>query len=227
MAIEDRRAAASAYIPALRFRALTRFYEPVVRLTLKDEQVKAKLARDLALRSGMRVVDVGCGPGALAVRLARENPDVDVLAVDGDAEVLDIARRKAEAAGVRVDFRQGLATAPPVKLGSCERVVMSLVLHHLLPPAKAQALAAAFSLLRPGGEIHVVEWGKSSGPLMRALFLSIQVLDGFSNTRDHVAGRLPELLGRAGFTGVEETHRTPTIYGTLSVYRGAKPSATA
>ena len=58
---------------------------------------------------------------------------------------------------------------------------------------------------------------------MRMLFLSIQLLDGFANTRDHVAGRLPAFLRSAGFTLVEESHQERTIYGTLSFYRAVKP----
>lgn len=211
------------YVPALGFHALTRFYDPVVRLTLKDDAVKARLARELAVVPGMRVVDIGCGPGSFAVRLARESPRVEIIGVDGDAEVLGIARRKAHDAGVDVQFLEGMATELPVAAESADRVVMSLVLHHLLPVDKRSALRAAFDVLRPGGELHVVDWGKASDVAMRALFFSIQLLDGFPNTRDHVAGRLPAYLRDAGFKGVEESHRERTVYGTLSFYRGTKP----
>ena len=49
------------YVPALRFHWLTRFYDPLVRVTLKDERFKALLVAQAAVREGDRVLDLGCG----------------------------------------------------------------------------------------------------------------------------------------------------------------------
>lgn len=213
----------SSYVPALGFRVLTRLYEPVVRITMKDAAMKRWIVDALALRDGMRVADIGCGPGALAVRIAAAHPAVDVTAVDGDAEILALARAKAAAAGVRVTFVEALASAPPLPHGTFDRVVMSLVLHHLSREDKRNALASALALLRPGGELHVVDWGEARSLAMRAAFVSIQLLDGFANTADHVRGAIPDYLRDAGFTRVEEHRRVRTIYGVVSFYRGVRP----
>ena len=78
-------------------------------------------------------------------------------------------------------------------------------------------------VLRPGGEFHVADWGRAAGPLSRAAFVAIQLLDGFATTRDAVAGRLPGVLQQAGFDQVVETRRLATVFGTLSLYRATKP----
>lgn len=212
----------SSYVPALGFHVLTRIYEPVVRITMKDRAMKAWIVEALALRAGMRVADIGCGPGALAARIATAHPGVEVTAVDGDPEVLALARAKAAAAGARVTFVEALASAPPLPQGAFDRVIMSLVLHHLSREDKRKALASAFALLRSGGELHVVDWGEARSTAMRAAFLSIQLLDGFANTADHVRGGLPDYLRGAGFARVEEGRRVRTIYGVVSFYRGVR-----
>ena len=48
----------------------------------------------LDLRPGMRVLDAGCGTGALEVRLAQRHPDVEVVAVDASTAMLARARRR-------------------------------------------------------------------------------------------------------------------------------------
>jgi len=213
---------AAKYVPALRFRALTRLYDPLVQLTLKDAKLKSLLVERLGVEDGMRVVDIGCGPGNLAIRIARAHPGASVVGLDGDPEILGIARGKANDAGVDVAFTRGLATAPPLEPASFDRVVTSLVLHHLTPPDKQTALRAMWSLLRPGGRVLVADWGESRGLVMRAAFLSIQLLDGFANTQDHVAGRLPKYMRSAGFSDVRETHRERTVYGIVSFYSGER-----
>ncbi len=213
---------AAKYVPALRFRALTRLYDPLVQLTLKDAKLKSLLVERLGVEDGMRVVDIGCGPGNLAIRIALAHPTARVVGLDGDPEILGIARRKASEAGVDVSFTEGLATAPPLEPESFDRVVTSLVLHHLTPLDKRTALRAMWSLLRHGGRVLVADWGESRGVLMRAAFLSIQLLDGFANTEDHVAGRLPEYMRHAGFSDVTETHRERTVYGVVSFYSGER-----
>ena len=210
------------YVPALGIRALTRFYEPVVRWTMKDDRMKGWIVDALDLRDGMRVADIGCGPGALAVRIKKARPGITVVGVDGDPEVLAQARSKAMAARAEVTFVQGLATAPPLEDASFDRVVMSLVLHHLSREDKRQALRAAHALLRPGGKLHVIDWGEARSLTSRAAFLSIQILDGFANTADHVRGALPDYIGDAGFGRVDEMRREATVYGVVSFYEAVR-----
>ncbi len=213
----------SKYVPALRFRALTRLYDPLVRFTLKDTKIKSMIAERLEVQGGMRVVDIGCGPGTLAIQIARACPSASVFALDGDPDILSVAREKARDAGVEVSFLHGLATDPPLEAGTFDRIVTSLMLHHLAPADKRTALRAMFQLLRPGGRLLVVDWGEARSPLMRAAFFTVQLLDGFANTRDHVAGRLPGYLQEAGFSSVLEIHREGTIYGIMSFYSGERP----
>ncbi len=208
------------YVHALRFPSLTRFYDPVLRATLREEELKRRLVHQVALAPGMRVLDLGCGTGTLTTMLALAEPGAEIVGLDGDPATLARARQKLEAAGARADLREGLATEPPFSPASFDRVVSSLVLHHLTLADKRRALGKARGLLRPGGEIHILDWGKAQDPLMRLLFLGVQALDGFATTRDNVAGRLPELLGEAGFEDVCEVHRARTVFGTLSFYRG-------
>jgi ubiquinone/menaquinone biosynthesis C-methylase UbiE len=208
------------YIPALRFRSLTRFYDAVLNTVLKEERFKRRLVEQASIEPGHRVLDLGSGTGTLTVMLKQAQPLAEVLGLDGDPEVLEIAGRKAAAAGLEVEFRQGMADAPPFEAGRFDRVVSSLVFHHLTTDQKQRALEQARRLLQPGGEIHIADWGKAQNLLMRVLFLGVQLLDGFETTKDNVQGRLPDLIRAAGFEGVEETHHEMTLLGTLSLYRG-------
>jgi len=54
--------------------------------------------------------------------------------------------------------------------------------------------------------------------LMRGLFLSVQLLDGFENT-----GALPRFFAESGFEQIERGPRLSTIYGTLALYQASKP----
>lgn len=212
------------YVPALAFRSLTRFYDPLLRLTLRDEAIKRALVEQCELESNMHVLDVGSGTGTLTLMLVRATPGVHVTGIDGDPDVLRIAREKAERARVAVELVEGLATSLPFANASFDRVTTSLVLHHLTAEDKARALREMHRVLRPGGELHVADWGRPHGPLMRAAFVGVQLLDGFASTRDHAAGRVPSFVADAGFVDVKETRRWRTIYGTLAFLRARKDS---
>lgn len=217
------RAATPKLIPALRFRALTRIYDRLIRTTLKEDVFKKRLVLQANIEPGHRILDLGCGTGTLMIMIKRACPDATVVGLDGDAEVLDIARRKAKAAGLAVELQQGMAFKPPFEPGSFDRVVSSLVFHHLSSEQKLRALRSARSLLRSRGELHIADWGKAQNALMRAAFIGVQLLDGFATTTDNVRGRLPDLIKQAGFDSVAETHREMTIFGTLSLYSAVAP----
>lgn len=203
------------YVPAAGRGAFTALYDPVMRLTMREQAWRPPLVERIAAAGAAEVLDVGCGTGTLAVELARAG--ARVTGVDGDPAVLAQARAKAEAAGVEVRWLEGLAGALPVPDGAFDAVVCSLLLHHLEPAAKAAALADCRRALRPGGRLHVADWGAPADPLQRLAFLGLQALDGFSNTRDHAAGRLAGLIAAAGFSAVTPRRRLRTVWGTLEV----------
>jgi ubiquinone/menaquinone biosynthesis C-methylase UbiE len=207
------------YIPALRFHSLTRYFDTVLATTLKEEKFKSLLVEQASVRPGDRVLDVGCGTGTLALLLKKAVPEAHVVGVDADSAALEIARRKATEAEVEIEFHQALAWDAPFEPKSFERVVSSLVLHHLRDRDKLRTLQRVLAWLRPNGELHIADWGKAQNALMRVAFVGVQLLDGFETTTENVRRGLVPVLQDAGFGSVAETHREMTLFGTLSLYR--------
>jgi len=218
---------AGAFKPALRFDALTRFYDPIATAIVRESAWKPRLADAAAPAPGQRVLDLGCGTGTLAIVMAQRCPEAEVVGLDVDPKILERARTKARRHGAEVDFRQGRAEAPPDDPAfadqSFDTCVSSLVFHHLAPPSKTRALEHIHRLLEPGGMLHIADWGPPRTALGRLGFLVTRIFDGFETTRDHAAGRLPELIAAAGFEEVRETEHWPTAVGTLCFYRALRP----
>jgi len=207
------------YIPAAGRPAFTGFYDSISDLTMRESHWHPPLADSVIedLSEGSRIADIGTGTGRLSIELANRRPDVNVIAIDGDSEALAIASSKPGAEAV--EWRSGLADDLPLEDDSVERVVMTLLLHHLGPRTKAAALREAHRVLIPGGRLHVGDWGRPNGALAGAGFLALQLLDGFENTNDHKAGRLPGIIARAGFGEPVLETRISTLFGTVEVLR--------
>lgn len=210
------------YIPALRFDALTRFFDPIVRMTTRERTFKQRLVEQVAPRSGQRILDVGCGTATLAINLKLTCPGAEIVGVDGDPKVLELARAKIRSAGLSIELHEGMAWDLPSEDDSLDHVVSSLVFHHLDRDSKLRTLRAAHRALREGGQLHIADWGRAHGLGMRLAFVAVQLLDGFETTNDSVAGLLPSLISQAGFRVVEETTRMRTPLGSISLYRGCR-----
>ncbi len=191
---------------------------------MRESTFKPKLIEQLGLDASRRVLDLGCGTGTLTLLLKQACPEAEVIGLDIDPKVLRAARNKAEKKGMNIPFHQGMSDELPYPDRSFDRVVASLMFHHLTYENKRRTLHEVFRILKPQGELHIADWGKAQNGLMRLAFLSIQFLDGFKTTADHVKGILPQLIKDSGFVDVEETDRFMTLYGTLSLYRANKPA---
>jgi ubiquinone/menaquinone biosynthesis C-methylase UbiE len=211
------------YIPAARWRAFTRVYDPVLAITMRERRWRGEMAErsDADLPEGGVAIDVGSGTGTFAIDLAARRPDTTVIGVDGDPEVISLARAKPGAG--RVDWRQGLAQRLPFEDDAADLLATSLVLHHLLPEDKGAALAEAARVLKPGGRLHVADWGEPHDPLVSGAFLIAQAVDGFARTADHRAGRLPEYFAAAGFGSIERYGRLRTGFGSLDLWSAVGP----
>jgi ubiquinone/menaquinone biosynthesis C-methylase UbiE len=208
---------ADRYVTATGVRGLTRFYDSIIAVTMREQLFRGRLTRQVlaGLPAHARIADVGAGTGTFAIGLAAAAPAATVVAVDGDPEVLAIAKAKEGAAAI--EWKRGLADSLPLADGSCERVTMSLLLHHLDPDGKRAALAEAHRVLRPGGSLHIADWGKPQDPLMRAGLFTLAIFDGFDGIRDHAGGRLPGFVEAVGFGAVRRHDRLRTAWGSLEL----------
>jgi ubiquinone/menaquinone biosynthesis C-methylase UbiE len=208
----------SDYVRAAGKRGSVRIYDTVLKLSAREGRWRSALLDRAAAgipRDGT-AVDVGAGTGTFAIALARRRPDVTAIAVDGDESILELARAKL--GSERVDWRAGLANELPLEDESADTVTMSLVLHHLSPRTKRAALAEARRVLRPGGQLHVADWGPQTDPAMRLAFRHLlQRVDGVRNTQEHADGLIPGIIAGAGFTHVRSYDRLRTIWGSLEL----------
>jgi ubiquinone/menaquinone biosynthesis C-methylase UbiE len=204
------------FIPALSFRWLTPLYDPFLRWGMRERSYKLHLIRQANIRSGMRVLDLGCGTGTLTIMIKQTHPKADVVGLDGDQAILDIARTKSQQAGVNITFDLGMAFQLPYPNNSFDRVLSSLVIHHLGTENKQRAMQEIYRVLHLGGELHVVDFGKPRS--IYSLLISL-VMRRLEEAGDNIHGLLPEMMRSAGFTQVEETAQYATIVGGLSLYR--------
>jgi protein-S-isoprenylcysteine O-methyltransferase Ste14/protein-L-isoaspartate O-methyltransferase len=208
------------FVPALGHRVLTPLYDLAAWIA-GDARIKRRLLEKAAIAPDADVLDVGCGTGTLALMAATQAPSARIVGLDVDPDILSIARRKVAQAGRHVTLAEGSATAPPFAPASFDRVLSTLMLHHLTTTQKRATLAAVRRLLRPGGELHVADFGRPHTTLMRLASQTFHLFDGDDATGANLRGELPGLIREAGFAQVEETERWSTPFGTVTFLRAA------
>lgn len=106
---------------------------------------------------GGQVLDVGCGPGHIAVLLAQEAPGLTVTGIDLVPAMIALAQRHAAAAELsdRVRFQVADVASLPFPDDQFDLVVSSLSLHHWPDPARG--LAEIDRVLRPGGRVLIYD----------------------------------------------------------------------
>jgi demethylmenaquinone methyltransferase/2-methoxy-6-polyprenyl-1,4-benzoquinol methylase len=117
---------------------------------------------------GERVLDAGSGGGWLGRRLAtRVGPDGSVVGIDPSASAIAYANEKA---GPTEEYIQGSITEIPLPAESVDRVITSLVIHHVDPAEQPMAFSEMARTLRPGGTLLVVELQRPSSTWSRVAF---------------------------------------------------------
>ncbi len=203
------------YIPAAGKDWLLPLYDPLTALVMRNDATRGRLIERAALTPGMRVLDLGCGTGALSLLIHARHPAAQISAIDPDPLALARARKKAARAGAAIRFERAFGDALPFVDASFDRVVSSLVLHHLTREVRERTLAEARRVLAPGGSLHVLDFGPPSSRFSRVLSL---LLHNGAELEDNLAGRFPAQMLGAGFAAASEVGSVGTALGSLSLY---------
>ena len=103
------------------------------------------------------VVDIGCGPGDVVIRLAKAAPQARITALDGSAPMIALARSAARAVGMddRLTLLHTRITGPPPASQSFDAVLSKDLLHHL--PDPSVLWSEVKRLGRPGAAMYVMD----------------------------------------------------------------------
>jgi SAM-dependent methyltransferase len=152
---------------------------------------------------GRRVLDVGCGPGALTTVLAERLGAEHVAAVDPSEPFVRAARDRLPG----VDVRVARAEALPYPDATFDACLAQLVVHFLADPVAG--LGEMRRVTRPGGVVGCTVWDHAGGGPLQAFWQAAADLDpsvrGEAELPGTRRGHLGDLMADAGLVDVEES----------------------
>ena len=173
-------------------------------------QLSPQLADFAGVESGQRVIDVGCGPGALTADLVERLGADAVAAADPSESFVEAARARHPGVDVRLAPAENL----PFEDDAFDAALTQLVVHFMADPVAG--LSEMARVTRAGGAVAASVWDLAGGrapisPFWRA----VRELDPVAKDESGLAGarksHLAELLAEAGLREVEETELVATV----------------
>ena len=174
-------------------------YDLLVWLLLggRERAFREKLVRLAQLAPGEVVLDIGCGSGTLAIAAKQRVGSTGVVhGIDPSAQMIARAQRKARKANVDAAFASGVAEKLEFADAHFDVVLSTMMLHHLPRDVRVECVREAHRVLRPGGRILVVDFGRSSKERKG-------IIAHFHGHGGIVLDDLMKLVGAAGFAITE------------------------
>jgi SAM-dependent methyltransferase len=172
-----------------------------------SEQLAMQFADLAEVGRGQRVLDVGCGPGALTAELVSRAGADAVSAVEPSASFVAAVRERLP----EVDVRQSPAEQLPFPDGAFDAAMAQLVVHFMTDPVTG--LREMGRVTRPGGAVAACVWDHAGGrgPLT-AFWRAVRELDPAADDESGLPGvregHLAELFAQAGLGGIDVTTLT-------------------
>jgi ubiquinone/menaquinone biosynthesis C-methylase UbiE len=110
------------------------------------------------LKSGTRMLDVGCGTGSLLERAVYDEPGALLYGVEPTPDALNVARRRLGGSGERVHLLEGCGQSLPFENNSFDVIALTMVLDELGLATRHRVLAETRRVLATGGHVLVADW---------------------------------------------------------------------
>ncbi|GIK37105.1 MAG: ubiquinone/menaquinone biosynthesis C-methyltransferase UbiE [Chloroflexota bacterium] len=198
------------------------FYDVTVNImTLGQASRLRRMTVDQALlQPGESFLDVGCGTGGVTIPAKiRVGENGGAAGIDPALEMIAVARRKAQRAGIEIDFRVGVIESLPFPDETFDVVTSSLMMHHLPQHLQVEGLAEIWRVLKPGGRILIADMMRPSTSFLKRFFT---LLVRHGHGIQFGIEDLPKLMREAGFEKVEQLDAR---FLTIGFVRAKKPAA--
>lgn len=174
-------------------------YDPLLRLTLAEEEFRKKLLELADLKGHEKVLDIACGTGTFDLMIAKILDRGSIRAIDISPKMLGIAKRKAEQKGFKIHYEGGSSQELPYNHHEFDVVFTSLMFHHLDYQEKQRSLHEIHRVLKPNGRYISVEFGEFPKDFFHRMIID------FTHASGILHGIYPyRLIEEAGFYVVDE-----------------------
>lgn len=152
-----------------------------------------------------RIVDIGCGFGKSTRPLVDKYPSAEIIGVDLAAPGLRLAHAEAEDSGLAIQYMNVDGRETGIESDSCDVVTGTMVLHEMPSAAMIETIEEAARLLKPGGEIHFLEFMPTGDNFRDATIFEHAERNNEPFFRDLFATDLLEAAKKAGLSNPKWT----------------------
>lgn len=181
------------------------------KMTFGRERVLRQRTVELAkIRSGDSVLEVGCGTGSLTLAAkGQAGPAGKVFGIDVIPGMIAASQQKAEQAHKDISFQLGSINDIPFPNNTFDVVLCSFMIFHMSEDTRRQGIAEIFRVLKPQGQLLVVDLAMPAQPLQRAIAQRIIFHGGL----EHNLEELIPMMEAAGFSDIECSQMKFSIMG--------------
>ena len=189
-------------------------------------RLRALTVHNAMLQPGENVLDVGCGTGGVAIPAKlRVGKNGGVSGIDPSPEMIGVARRKAERAGLEIDFRVGVIESLPFPDETFDAVTSSLMMHHLPKDVQLKGLAEIKRVLKPGGRLLIADMMRTYTSFRKRFFTLPTfhiILHKYLRHLESGIEDMPKVLQETGFVEIKQLEGN---FLDIGFVRAIKPAA--
>jgi ubiquinone/menaquinone biosynthesis C-methylase UbiE len=205
---------------------LSELTEKLVQWASPERAYIAELLRQTALKSGDRLLDIGCGSGDLLAQAAVREPGAILVGLDPDEDALELASHKIPGTIHAAELHQGVAEKLPFEDEGFDIVCATRLLSGLDARTRAQSLREAWRVLRPGGRLLVADWIDEPHGIGAIVTYPWRLVRDSLLSRHEGIPTIAEAIAIARFHPPEPRWRFRTVVGVLEILEAFKPLQT-
>lgn len=208
-------------LPALGYRFLTNFYDLIIKV-LMPNKFRSKFIQLIDVKENQKILDFGTGTSEIAILLKKNNANINVVGIDTDSKILEIAKRKIKKTGYNIQLKLYNGEQLPFENDSFDKVVECLVFCNLSLQQQEICLNEIYRVLKPNGCFYLCDYGYEKIKAKRFVFDFLRMITPFRKLLVDSDKQLYEQIEKTRFKEIAFNFTIKTITSTLYYFKATK-----